>query len=53
VEQWVFSRGPELYQDLRKEYESISDENSFIEACEANEVMFEIEEEEDEVCDSY
>ena len=52
VEQWVFARCPELYQDIRKEYESISDENSFIDACEANEVMFEIEENEDEVCDS-
>ena len=52
VEAWVSARCPELYQDLRKEYESISDENSFIEACEANEVMFEIEEEEDEICNS-
>lgn len=50
VSNWVRAQCEALYVDLRKEYESISDENSFIDACEANEVMFEIEEEEDEVC---
>lgn len=53
VKAWVDARCAELYQDIRKEYESISDENSFIESCECNEVMFEIEENEDEVCSSY
>lgn len=53
IEEWVRARCDDLYVDVRKEYESISDENSFIEACECNEVMFEIEETEDEVCGSY
>lgn len=43
VQAWVDARGDELYNDLRKEYEYLSSEESFIEACECNEVTFEIE----------
>ena len=53
LEAWVSARCDDLYVDVRKEYESISDENSFIEACECNEVMFQVEENEDEVCSSH
>ena len=52
IKEWLWGQYQELYQDIRKEYESISDENSFIEACEANETTFEVEVE-DEVCSSY
>ena len=43
VQAWVDARGDELYNDLRKEYEYLSSEESFIESCECNEITFEIE----------
>jgi hypothetical protein len=43
VQAWVDARGADLYSDLRKEYEYISSEEAFIEACECNEITFEIE----------
>jgi hypothetical protein len=50
VEAWVLARCDELYKEIRNEYESISSEDAFLDPCECNEVMFEIEENEDEVC---
>lgn len=34
----------QLYRDLRKEYEHLTSEQSFIESCECNDITFEIEE---------
>ena len=40
----------DLYDRLRDEYEHLTSEESFIESCECNEITFEIEEEDHEVC---
>jgi hypothetical protein len=39
----------ELYKDLEAEYEHLTSKESFIESCNCNEVLFEIEGEEDEI----
>lgn len=40
----VYSISRQLYRDLQEEYEHLTSEDSFIESCECNEVLFEIEE---------
>jgi hypothetical protein len=40
----------DLYQRLRDEADHLLSEESFIESCECNEITFEIEEEDHEVC---
>jgi hypothetical protein len=42
--------GREIYDELRDSYEDATSEESFIESCEANDVTFEVEEIQDEVC---
>ena len=42
VREWIDARGDELYRELRREYEFISSEESFIESCECNEITFEV-----------
>lgn len=44
ITEWVHDQCDNLYSMLRKEYESISSEDAFIESCLLNEVTFEIEE---------
>jgi hypothetical protein len=39
----------ELYKDLQAEYEHLASKKSFIESCNCNEVLFEIEGEDDEI----
>ena len=46
VEEWC----NDLYQTLREEYEYLTGEQAFIESCECNEITFEIEEEDHEIC---
>ena len=49
IKEWVYAQCDNLYRDLQREYEDISSEEAFIESCECNEVVFEIEGEEYEV----
>jgi hypothetical protein len=47
LQEWVGKRCSKLYRELRDEYEHLTSEESFIESCECNEIIF--EENEDEV----
>jgi len=50
LQEWVKGKCRELYDQLLEEYEYLNSEESFIESCEYNDVTFEIEEEDHEIC---
>jgi hypothetical protein len=50
IRKYCQSIGSEMYRELSDAYLDSTSEESFIESCEANEIMFEVEESEDEVC---
>ena len=47
IRRWVEDKADDLYRDLRDEHEHLTSEESFIEACEFNDITFEVR---DEIC---
>ena len=47
IRRWVEDKADDLYRDLRDEHDHLTSEESFIEACEFNDITFEVR---DEIC---